>query len=71
MTDRITYDDNGELDEIVASGGAHLERTDTNTWCLLMRNADGSEVVFLIEGKVLRLWECPPSSPPPPDDLQD
>lgn len=58
MGDRITYDDDGEIDEISA-GGAYLERMDKNRWFLSMARIDGSQVCVWLKGSVMEIEERP------------
>ena len=55
---RIEYDDNGELDEVVTDGGMHLERTSDGGWILAGQRLDGSQVVVYLTGKVdlVEVW---------------
>ena len=57
MTERIDYDDDGELDEIVVNGGAHLERMGEKSWFLLMHRQDGTSVGVWFRGKVVQTEE--------------
>ena len=71
MTDaneRITYDDAGDLDEVVA-GTAHLERMSKKKWFLAMRRADGSEVAIWFCGTISLVEErpAPTTGPNAPD----
>lgn len=56
---RIEYDDNGELDEVVTDGGMHLERTSDGGWFLSGQRLDGSQVVVYLTGKVDLVEEWP------------
>ena len=57
--ERLTYDDDGCLDEVVA-GTAHLERTvDNDRWFLAMRRVDGSEVAIWFRGTISLVEERP------------
>lgn len=60
MKDRREYSDDGSLDEIVASGGAHLERMDKKDWFLVMFNADGSSTAIWFHGKIINLEDRAP-----------
>lgn len=53
MTDRVTFDDSGELDEVVSTKGAHLERIGTNRWFLIFDHADGSQSAFWFTSRSL------------------
>ena len=74
MSERISYDDKGQLDEVITSGGAHLERMDRNSWFLVMLRNDGSGFCVWIEGKITLTEERPPralataSAPKPQSD---
>ena len=52
MTDRIQYDDNNDLDEVVIHGTAHFERMSKKGWFLAMYRKDGSSVRVHFRGKV-------------------
>lgn len=54
MNDSIQFDDNNELDEIIALGGAHLERMSKEEWFLRLLNTDGSENLISFSGKIIR-----------------
>jgi len=56
--ERLTYDDDGCLDEVVA-GTAHLERMGKKRWFLAMRRADGSEVSIWFRGTISLVEERP------------
>lgn len=64
VDERVTYDDRGQLDEVVTAGGAHLERMSggdkRGRWFLLMQRADGSEFCVWFEGAVTLTEERPP-----------
>lgn len=53
MENRIQRDEQGELDEVVTDGGAHLERMDDDRWFLECHRSDGSSYVVWIHGKVV------------------
>jgi len=57
VQNRVTYDDNGNLDEVVTDGGAHLEGLDDDTLFLSCVRADGSEVALWIKGAVIAVEE--------------
>ena len=57
---RVQYDDDGMLDEVVTDGGAHLERMGIKGWYLSMRRADGSELCVWFSGKVTLVEEREP-----------
>lgn len=54
MTDRLAFTPAGTLDEIVASGGTHLENLGGDRWFLECKNADGSSVAIWFTSKDLR-----------------
>lgn len=49
--ERTVYTD-GELDECVVYGSAHLERLDRVTWHLSMVREDGTELAVIITGMI-------------------
>lgn len=51
--DRISYGDDGKLDEIVGTRGAHLERMTKNEWYLSIWHADGTETAIWFNSKDL------------------
>jgi hypothetical protein len=65
MEDRREFDDKGRIDEIVASGGAHLERLDKRQWFLELVNGDGSSTAIWIEGKIANFEDRGPRPSPP------
>lgn len=63
MADRIEYNPDGSLDEVVA-GGAHLEHMGGKGWFLSMLRADGSEFCVWFSGKITMTEErAPPPTP--------
>ena len=58
--DRVTRDDKNELDEIVVTGIAHLERMDRNKWFLSLTRKDGSSVCVWFSGKIELVEERQP-----------
>ena len=65
MSDRIEFNEDGSLDEIVF-GGAHLEQMDHNHWFLSMCAPDGLEVAVWLwsETPITASWERrEPSTP--------
>lgn len=54
MKDRIEWEDDGRLDEIVAAGGSHLEHMGSGRWFLEMVRADGSSIALWFKSKELR-----------------
>ena len=63
MADHREYTEDGQLDEIVGSGGAHLERLSKKGWFLAITHADGSESAVWFRGRV-ELFEVRPPHPP-------
>jgi hypothetical protein len=59
MTDRVTYDDHGNLDEVVA-GGSHLENMDRDRWFLSMTREDGSQFCVWFTGDITMIEERKP-----------
>lgn len=57
--ERVTFKEDGTLDEVYAAGGAHLERLGTNSWFLIFYHKDGTESAFWFDSKGLRtpFWE--------------
>lgn len=62
MTDRVTFDDSGQLDEVVGTAGAHLERIGDNQWFLVFGHTDGSQSAFWFTSRDLckPKWEKRP-----------
>lgn len=56
--DRVEFQDE-ELDEIVATRGAHLERVGQNRWFIRFSHADGTETALWFSSRDLRkpMWE--------------
>lgn len=52
ITNRIEYDANGHLDEVVTNGGAHLERMSKKGWFLSCMRQDGSSFAIWFRGKI-------------------
>ena len=57
VKNRIQFDDDGYLDEVVTDGGAHLEALDADgrggtCWFLECFRADGSSFAVWIDGRV-------------------
>jgi len=60
MSDRIEFNDDGTLDEIVLSGMAHLEQMDKNHWFLGLYRPDGTGYgvwLYAPKGKIDVSWE--------------
>lgn len=53
MTDRVTFDESGQLDEVVGTAGAHLERLGDNQWFLVFDHTDGSQSAFWFSSRNL------------------
>lgn len=51
MADRVSYDDKGQMDEVVGSRGAHLERLGKHDWFLSIEHADGSSTALWFTSK--------------------
>ncbi len=49
---RVEYDDDGSLDEVVTDGGAHLEHMGDDDWFLVCTRADGSSFAAWFSGKI-------------------
>jgi uncharacterized protein YodC (DUF2158 family) len=62
MIERMTYGDDGTLDEVVVTGGANLEHLDENRWFLSMLRADGSEFCLWFDGKITMTEERSPAA---------
>lgn len=56
MSERMTGNADGSIDEIVSDGGAHLEHLGGKAWFLSCRNADGSEFCVWFSGEITN-WE--------------
>jgi len=52
MTNRVQFNDDGTLDEVVTDGGAHLEHMGGRGWFLSMQRKDGSEYCVWFTGKI-------------------
>jgi hypothetical protein len=52
MTNRVQFNKNGTLNEVVTDGGAHLEQMSDKHWFLAMQRADGSEYCVWFKGKI-------------------
>lgn len=61
---RVSFDDNGKLDEVVTDGGCHLERMSRDRLFLSCIRADGSEFAVWIKGRVTMTEERPPPQNP-------
>lgn len=59
MMDRIDFTENGLLDEIVASRGAHLECMGGSRWFLSFQHEDGTETALWFTSRDLLkpFWE--------------
>lgn len=56
---RVQYDDDGQLDEVVTDAGMHLERMSEHGWFLAGHRADGSSIAILFRGKVTLVEDRP------------
>jgi hypothetical protein len=65
--DRVTFDEKGELDEVVGTGFAHLERMGRNHWFLLIGHKDGTETAIWFDSPNLKkpFWEERPARKEP------
>ena len=52
MIERIAFE-GGKLDEVVVSGGAHLESMGGNDWFLELFKEDGTSIVIWFQSKSL------------------
>lgn len=57
MRNRIEYQPNGKLDEVVTDGGAHLERMAKNRWFLECARSDGSSFSVWFTGEITMMEE--------------
>jgi len=62
MKNRIKYNIDGSLVEVVTDGGAHLERLARNDWFLRCERADGTALAIWFKGSItlteeqMNLW---------------
>ena len=56
---RVTYDDNGKLDEVVTDAGCHLEHLGGNRWFLNCIRSDGSSFAVWFTGTITMTEERP------------
>ena len=56
---RVTFNDDGTLDEVCSTRGAHLEHMHGNEWFLIFYHEDGTESAFWFNSKDLEkpFWE--------------
>ena len=59
MSNRVEYDEDGYLDEVVTDAGMHLERMSDRGWFLAGQRADGSEIAIWFTGKIALVEERP------------
>ena len=59
MIDHTEFNEDGTLDEIVGTGGAHLELMDGSRWFLEIFHADGTSTALWFTSRSLRRphWE--------------
>jgi hypothetical protein len=59
MIDSVTLKEDGSLDEVCSSRGAHLKRMSGKRWRLVFYHADGTETGFWFGSKDLKkpFWE--------------
>lgn len=62
MTNRVTYADNGGLDEVATDAWAHLERLSKDTWFISMGRSDGSSFCIWFHGDVALTEERAPTT---------
>lgn len=62
MKNRVEFNTDGSLDEVVTNGGAHLEQMTGRSWFLNCVRSDGSSFAIWIEGKVTSWEERPHQS---------
>lgn len=49
---RVTFYQDGTLDEVVTDAGAHLENLDKNRWFLSMKRSDGTDFCIWLKGRI-------------------
>lgn len=54
---RVTFDSDGHLDEIVTDAGAHLEHLGGKRWFLSCQRADGTICAVWFTGKITHIEE--------------
>lgn len=54
---RVQFNRDGSLDEVVTDGGAHLEHMGDKRWFLSCRRKDGSEFCVWFSGKITMTLE--------------
>ena len=66
--DRVDFED-GMLDEVYASEGAHLEHMGDGNWFLILYHEDGSASAFWFTSKDLMrpVWETQETKKKPPE----
>ena len=66
MTNRVEYDENGDLDEVVTDAGMHLERLSKKGWFLSGERSDGTSIatktVTTIGKRIFSVFETGRSS---------
>lgn len=57
--ERVTWEEDGSLDEIVGTKGVHLEYLGGKRWYLSVGHEDGSQSVFWFKSNTLKrpFWE--------------
>ena len=65
MKNRINFNDDGTLDEVVTDGGAHLEQLRRKSWWLNCVRSDGSSFCVWFKGKVTMTEEREHPGPAP------
>lgn len=71
MGNRVEYNEDGSLDEVVTDGGAHLEHMGGKGWFLSMQRADNSAFCVWFKGKISYMEERGPAKPLHPQDEAD
>lgn len=59
VEERVTFRDDGTLDEVYSARGAHLEHLGGKNWFLIFYHEDGTESAFWFSSKDLKkpFWE--------------
>lgn len=68
---RVEYDDEGMLDEVVTDAGMHLERMSGKGWFLTGQRSDETEIAIWFEGKVILVEERPAKPQETPRQMYD
>ncbi|MCA0032785.1 hypothetical protein [Mesorhizobium sp. B263B2A] len=54
MSDRVDFNDDGTLDEVVSTKGAHLEHLGGNRWFLIFYHEDGTDTAIWFSSRDLK-----------------